>query len=127
MIERVCPRCGKRIPYYMKHCEKCQAIIDAAVERKKKESQKKRQKRYNLKRDPKTQAFYQSPEWRQLSRAYMYKRGFRCEVCGGIATEVHHKIPLRVDWAKRLDETNLMAVCRKCHVAEERKTHIHIT
>jgi 5-methylcytosine-specific restriction endonuclease McrA len=111
----------------MKHCEKCQATIDAVVERKKKEAQKKRQKRYNLKRDPKTQAFYQSPEWRQLSRAYMYKRGFRCEKCGEIATEVHHKIPLRVDWTKRLDETNLMAVCRKCHVAEERKTHIHIT
>ena len=32
-----------------------------------------------------------------------------------VATEVHHIIPLSIDFNKRLDDDNLMALCVSCH------------
>ena len=58
--------------------------------------------------------------------------GYRCEECvrewqAGLrreedielATEVHHIEPLEVNWARRLDITNLKGDCKAHHSAEE--------
>ena len=45
---------------------------------------------------------------------------YQCEMCKDkgiitVATEVHHIIPLSIDFNKRLDDDNLMALCESCH------------
>lgn len=58
-------------------------------------------------------------QWRKLSERYRAKYPLceRCEEQGRVtaAEEVHHKVPINVDASRRLDWSNLMSVCRKCH------------
>lgn len=57
--------------------------------------------------------------WQQLSSRYrtLHPLCEQCESEGRVtaATEVHHVVPIKVDRTKRLEEANLMAVCRACH------------
>lgn len=39
-----------------------------------------------------------------------------CEVCGKIATEIHHIIPRSQDKSLLNEITNCMAICRTCHL-----------
>ena len=65
-------------------------------------------------------------DWKQISKAYRYKKGFICEVCGidlsnksyQYFCEVHHK-------NKKTDNSleDLECLCIKCH-SEKDKTHI---
>ena len=70
--------------------------------------------------DTKTrQTFYKSKEWQYL-RKWILSRGPLCELCIAKdrltpATEVHHKIDLWIDPAKRLDPNNLQPLCQSCH------------
>ena len=64
--------------------------------------------------------FYNSAEWKKLRNQKFYDADGLCELCrkNGIikeAKEIHHKIPLNVDWSKRLDYDNLIALCSDCH------------
>ena len=76
---------------------------------------------YNkYKRDPKTESFYKSREWRKL-RALAYERDNglcqRCKARGQLvrADVVHHIIEIKEDWSKRLDMDNLESLCHSCH------------
>jgi len=40
------------------------------------------------------------------------------------AEEVHHIVPLSVDWSKRFTWSNLQSVCKRCHTAVERKAEV---
>lgn len=58
-------------------------------------------------------------DWDQLSRRYRASNPW-CEEClkAGIYTltrDVHHIVPIEQDASRRMDVTNLMAVCRPCH------------
>lgn len=64
--------------------------------------------------------FYNSKEWIAL-RNYKYADadGF-CEECKkqGIVkpgVDVHHIVPIEIDWSKRLDYNNLILLCKECH------------
>lgn len=48
---------------------------------------------------------------------YTQDKGYRCEECGAIASEVHHIVPIQTDegWERRLDYNNLECVCVYCH------------
>lgn len=121
MLLKACGRCGDLIPYGRPYCSKCTPIIEEDRTRRREERDRVRnleaQKRYNKKRDPKYGSFYNSKAWRTLSAKYAQDKGFRCEVCGEIATEVHHKrfISTPDGWDRRLDYTNLELLCVKCH------------
>ena len=74
-------------------------------------------------------AFYDGPEWRDLSRLYLAEHP-TCEnpECpahvAGItepATQVHHRTSVRADFGRRLDPTNLMALSARCHNALEKR------
>jgi hypothetical protein len=77
--------------------------------------------RYNL--------FYGSLEWQIKRIEIMSKDGFVCKECGKLANKtnntfnVHHIIPLSIDWNLRLDDTNLITLCMDCH----KKTFNHET
>lgn len=117
MLLKECNRCKDLIPYGHTYCSKCEPIIKEMREKKKQEYKRKCNRRYNQKRDPKYIRFYRSMDWKRLSAKYMQDKGYRCEVCGKIATEVHHKIAIQTPegWELRLDYNNLELVCTTCH------------
>ena len=48
-----------------------------------------------------------------------WQAGLRREEDIELATEVHHIEPIEVNWARRLDITNLKGDCKAHHSAEE--------
>ena len=113
------------IPYGWIYCKDCASVAEKerAAARKEKEEyrQRKYNRTYNSKRDPKYATFYRSKEWRILSRAKLQDCGYKCEAeldgCKHIACEVHHKKAIKTaeGWEHRLDWENLFGVCTSCH------------
>lgn len=113
MISKTCAKCGRLIAYGKRYCDSCRQAIDRDAPERKRESDR----RYNRKRNKEELRFYASKDWKLLSAGYMREKGWRCERCGGIATEVHHIVPIQSveGWNRRLDYDNLEALCIKCH------------
>lgn len=124
MLTKLCARCKATIQYPKTYCEACKEIIDKEKEEANKKYSKDANKKYNRKRDPKYIKFYNSPEWKlKLAPKYMADKGYRCEDCGAIASEVHHIKPIQTDegWERRLDYFNLKALCLECHNKEHNR------
>ena len=117
MLLKACHRCGNLIPYGSAYCSKCAPIVQAEKEIRMQEAKKKADRKYNRNRDPTYIRFYNSPEWRILSARYTQDHGYKCELCGAIATQVHHKQAIQTDegWVRRLDYDNLELLCTSCH------------
>ena len=117
MLLKSCCRCGNLIPYGATYCNTCKPIVEAEREARMLASKLESNKRYNKTRDPKYVRFYNSTEWRTLSAKYTQDKGFRCEKCGAIATEVHHVKAIQTPegWERRLDSDNLELLCKACH------------
>lgn len=117
MLLKACNRCGNLIPYGSTYCKECEPIVEAEREARREESKRQADRRYNKTRDPKYLRFYNSAEWRVLSSKYTQDKGYRCESCGAIATQVHHKKPIQSPdgWELRLDYNNLELLCTRCH------------
>lgn len=66
--------------------------------------------------------FYQSKEWKKVSRLYMSSRNYVCERCGEVATICHHKTYLTpqniTDPNISLSFDNLECLCQDCHNKE---------
>lgn len=117
MLLKSCNRCGNLIPYGATYCNTCKPIVAAEREARMHEAKLESNRRYNKTRDPKYVRFYNSIEWRTLSTKYTQDKGYRCEKCGAIATEVHHikAIQTSEGWELRLDPENLELLCKVCH------------
>lgn len=67
-------------------------------------------------------AFYNSRQWRQLSRAFLLSKNYICERCGAPAEIAHHRKYLNAanvaDLQISLNPDNLEALCLACHNAE---------
>ena len=67
-------------------------------------------------------AFYNSRQWRQLSRAFLLSKNYICERCGAPAEIAHHRKYLNAanvtDPKISLNPDNLEALCLACHNAE---------
>lgn len=73
------------------------------------------------KRDPKIRKFYNSVAWKKIRQFVMERDNFLCVECSkqGIAEaaqDVHHIKKISEHWDERLNQDNLMSVCRKCHI-----------
>lgn len=108
MIYKRCPRCGRRIP---------EGTQCSCVDRRYAEYDR-------LRRDRKAAEFYHSPEWIRMSD--LVRRECGCDVYEYMTTgriikpdAVHHIIPLRDDWSRRLDRTNLIPLSDTNHSAIE--------
>ena len=69
--------------------------------------------------------FYKTPAWRRIRLQALTRDHYLCQLrtsskCSGLATEVHHIIPLEADPSRGLDLENLVSCCWWCH--EETKT-----
>lgn len=107
MLIKKCTRCGKLFPYHTGSL--CPACVSDADRR---DNDKIYNQRY---RNKQSDRFYHSAEWKRLSKVVLAKAQYRCAECGGLAVEVHHIIPVRDDWSKRLDIHNLVPLCTSCH------------
>ena len=124
MLLKLCAKCGAATPNHNAICDRCAERLPAM--------QRERHAGYDKHRDPAKVAFYRSAAWRTLRLRKLESIGYRCEECvrewqAGLrreedielATEVHHIEPLEVNWARRLDITNLKGDCKAHHSAEE--------
>lgn len=123
MLLKLCARCKKVIQSPNKYCSNCKEIAEKEIEDNKRRSMS----RYNKNRDKKYKAFYNSKEWKLLRNAYREKHEL-CEMCQEeakkdnkysiqLTEEVHHKEPIQTPtgWLRRLDWSNLIALCHKHH------------
>lgn len=105
MLYKFCSRCGRRIP----SGTKCSCI-------------KERYKEYDrYSRDKRSTDFYHSPEWSRVRAAtleaddyldvWLYMTEGRIQR----ADTVHHIIPLKDDWYKRLESSNLISLSHESH------------
>lgn len=120
-IMKPCPRCKRLIPDGWNYCPDCKPIAEADREAAKARKAEYLQRQYNRKRDPKYLTFYRSKAWRATSKSKLQSVGYQCEGrlegCQGIACEVHHikHIQTPEGWDKRLEWSNLEALCTSCH------------
>lgn len=119
MLLKACNRCGNLIAYGSPYCKTCTPIVEAEREARLREYKRENDRRYNKTRDPKYIRFYNSIEWRTLSAKYMQDKGYKCESCSKIASQVHHIKAIQTDegWSLRLDYNNLELLCTVCHNA----------
>lgn len=123
MLLKACNRCGTFIQYGSAYCTICRPIVEAEREAKRIEYNKASNRRYNKTRDPKYGRFYNSTDWRVLSRTRLQGDGYRCVKCGAIASEVDHIKPIQTPegWELRLDYNNLQSLCIGCHNAKHKR------
>jgi len=69
--------------------------------------------------------FYKSPAWLAARELKIMSVNGRCERCGQIGIEVHHKERLSVDNVNdssiSLNQDNLELLCRECHNHEHNR------
>ena len=117
MLLKSCGRCGNLIQYGGTYCPTCKPIVEEERERRRSETMKAINRRYNKTRDPKYGRFYNSADWRVLSRKRLQDDGYKCVMCGAFASEVDHIVPIQTPegWDKRLDYDNTRSLCLDCH------------
>lgn len=117
MLLKECGICKNLIPYGRTYCDRCTPIAEERRREYLERSRKASNKRYNSKRDPKYVRFYNSSEWRILSRKRLQDDGYKCVKCGAIASEVDHikAIQTPEGWELRLAYTNTQSLCIECH------------
>lgn len=110
MLTKLCAKCGRVMGLGSALCPAC---LDKA---------ESRHTHYDANvRDKRSARFYASTQWIRLRDLILSRAGYQCVLCkqqGKLtpATEVHHIVPIRVDWSKRLEMNNLMCLCHKCHM-----------
>lgn len=105
--------CGKIIKKSDKYCEKCKSKLS-----EKKSARNKHYDKYY--RDRKSKAFYNSAAWKRLTTIVKIRSGGLCAMCyrQGIRSDgalIHHIVPVKDDWSKRLDTANCIMLCPDCH------------
>ena len=108
-IKRMCPRCRKIIEYKDKYCKDCTARMNRDYDR--------------YKRDKESQAFYESKEWRKLSKIIkanyhgldVYQLMINKRFVP--ADTVHHIEEIKDNPSRKLDPSNLIPVSKGTHKA----------
>lgn len=68
--------------------------------------------------------FYKSVAWIKKRKEIVERDNNECQRCKGLglatvgqvtALDVHHIVHLEDSWEKRLDDDNLVTLCRSCH------------
>ena len=76
-------------------------------------------KQSNYKKPLKLERFYKSNAWHLARQIVIARDHGLCQNCGGVGTQVHHKIhltPRNVDDPRiALNEENLVLLCDECH------------
>lgn len=69
--------------------------------------------------------FYKSKDWKLAREIKIFDTNGRCERCGALGEEVHHKKRLTLqnvdDTNISLKQENLELLCKKCHNKEHKR------
>lgn len=57
-----------------------------------------------------------SSRWYNLRKRYLKIHDHCAACCSNTSLEVHHIVPFHIDKAKELDPSNLITLCRHCHL-----------
>ncbi|EOY7134469.1 TPA: HNH endonuclease [Clostridioides difficile] len=112
-IKKFCARCGKIISYGNRYCDTCQSIYDR--------HNRLRYRDYNLKkRNKEKQLFYNSKEWKSISKVIRNRDKGLCLLCLdnkrlNYYDVVHHVVELEEDRLLALSKDNLLCLCHNCH------------
>ena len=76
---------------------------------------------YEARTDKEYQSIYSSSAWKKIRRVALTRANGLCEQCmkqGKISyvEDVHHIIPIKDDIKKAYDISNLICLCRSCHI-----------
>lgn len=104
-----CSKCGCRNLTTSRYCDE---------HRNEWQSQERYYDRHQ--RNKKSDTFYHSAAWKKARNVIKVRDNGLCQECLRdkritIGTIVDHIIPLKQDWHKRLDESNLQLLCQSCH------------
>lgn len=111
-IKKPCaePMCSNLIPFKQKppYCEK---------------HRRDAYKRQDIRRDPKTKAFYKSADWKKFRESVLAEHNYMCYLCRTLsgkyvhATTVHHIKPITTleGWENRLLREGTYPLCNTCH------------
>ncbi|SHH06089.1 HNH endonuclease [Tepidibacter thalassicus] len=115
-LKKTCA-CGKIIDYNQKYCKECEKKYEQ--ERRESNKQYDRHVRYS-KDNIKYSKFYHSAEWVKVRQVAIVRDHALCQDClkeNRITPydTVHHIVPIKQDWDKRLDVDNLVCLCESCH------------
>lgn len=70
----------------------------------------------NKELDRQIKDFYNSNDWKQKRREIFSIHARVCNYCDSTTLlQVDHKLPLRYNWDKRLNEENLQILCKECN------------
>lgn len=117
MLRKECKATGC-LRYSVEGSDYC--IEHQNLQRRDDEERAKRKGFYRNARHNQWQSLYASRRWKDL-RAEVLKDSPYCEICGGIATDVHHVIPHNGDPGLFYDRGNLVSICQGCHAKETQK------
>lgn len=102
----------------LKSCKYCGRVHDNKYDCGKKPKRKKKINNINK--------FRWSRKWREKSEDIKRRDNYLCSVCkeenryNYSNLEVHHIVPLKEDFDKRLDDDNLITLCEEHHEKAER-------
>ena len=121
MSKKYCDKCRKI--HEVGQCNKETTLVEKDIEdKKKRDNKRKTYKTYDemTEEELMIQKFYNSREWRKKRDEILERSNGLCVICwllGRVrsATSVHHIKKLREHFELRLDDNNLIAVCRECH------------
>lgn len=88
---------------------------------KAKQEEAERQRFYDTHvRDKRIVEFYHTREWLTIRQQVLARDYYLCQECLKEkrirrADTVHHIVPVKENWAKRLDLSNLVSLCHECH------------
>lgn len=122
MLYSLCNRCGERIPYREKYCDKCLPVVMEEKQHKYKiKSNKYYSDRYKKDKEHDSyRLFYSSSAWKNKRKEILDKYDYRCAICSELynitpATDIHHILNLRDHYDLRLENDNLIPLCVEHH------------
>ncbi len=78
-----------------------------------------------MKKPKKLHNFYKSTVWQEARQIKYQEQNGKCERCGRVGEEVHHKIRLTIDNVKdptiSINQENLELLCKDCHNKEHKR------
>lgn len=107
------PGCPQLVTPPQRYCE---AHVKLA-----KQQEAERERLYDRQqRDQRIVKFYHSLEWQALRLRALERDAYLCQPCLREkritrADTVHHIVPIKQDFSRRLDPSNVESVCRACH------------
>lgn len=110
------PGCSELVRY-TRYCTRHQEKAQKRYQQRQQEANK----HYNRhKRDKQIERFYRSTAWRMVRVQALSRDHYLCKDCLEqhritSAVTIHHIIPIRDDWSKRLDINNCRSLCDACH------------